>query len=485
MINKINDTYEDSILRNAELYKKFLYKHLKNNNALTNVHIDSLVNKCREELRTRSIWLDKYNAEMTKISKKKMNNPLKVCSKIHINYRKEVVDQVVDYILGTPISLSYENEAIEELLYDFINYNDINLLNTETLTDISASSVGYRLLYIDEYKEFACMNLPADSVITLDNKNGVAEYGFYFYTELDETGENEEQVCEFYDETHYYVYRGMNWTLTECKKHGFNKMPIIMAYNNRERKPDFYHIETLADSIDELVSTHQDEIQEFRNAYMVVQGAKLSQEVFNKIVETGAFEVPENATVKFLTKDMDSTAVHLQREVLVKNLYKISKTVDMEQFSDSSESGESRKWKLILLENRAKNKIHIMKSFLIQMFNVLASAPKMSRKGLIAEDIMIGFNRSLPIDERYIGEYLNLYSQFCSLETLLSRVPFVDNPKLEKEKRLEEVKAGLWDVKGVDDNMLNKPNSPDKSNTSKEVNNIKGVDTTIKETTKS
>lgn len=481
----LNDVYEDVINRNAELYKNFLYKHLKQGNALTNIHIDNLINKCKEELRIRSLWMEKYNADKTKISQKKMNNPLKVCSKIHINYRKEVVDQVVDYLLGTPVSFAYEDENIQDLLYDFINYNDLNLLNVETLTDISASSVGYRMLYIDENKRFSCMNLPSDSVITLDNKNGVAEYGFYFYTELDESGELEEEVCEFYDETHYYIFKGSDWRLIECKKHGFNKMPIVMAYNNRERKPDFYHIETLADSVDELVSTHQDEIQEFRNAYMVVQGAKLSQEVFNKIVETGAFEVPENANVKFLTKDMDSTAVHLQREVLVKNIYKISKTVDMEQFSDSSESGESRKWKLILLENRAKNKIHIMKSFLVQMFNVLASAPKVSRQGLVAEDIMIGFNRSLPIDERYIGEYLNLYSQFCSLETLLSRVPFVDNPQLEKQKRLEEVKAGLWDVKGVDDNMYNVSNSPDKSNTSKQVNDVKGVDTTIKETTKS
>lgn len=481
-----NSSTTSNINKNAELYKNFLYRHLKADKPLESSHIDNLINKCREELKTRANWTEKYNAEDTKISKKKMNNPLKVCSKIHINYRKEIVDQVVDYLLGAPLSFSYENKELQELINDFVNYNDLNLLNVETLTDISASSVAYRLLYIDENKEFACINLPNDSVITLDNRNGVAEYAFYFYSELDETGENEEQVCEFYDETHYYIFRGDSWTLTECNKHGFNKMPIIMAYNNRERKPDFYHIETLADSIDELVSTHQDEIQEFRNAYMVIRGAKLTQEVYNKIIETGAFEVPENANVEFLTKDMDSTAVHLQREVLVKNLYKISKTVDMEKFSDSSESGESRKWKLILLENRAKNKIHIMKSFLIQMFAVLASAPKINRKGLVAEDILIQFNRSLPIDERYIGEYLNLYSQFCSLETLLARVPFVDNPKLEKEKRLEEVKAGLWGdtTAGLDDNIYNVPNEADKTDTSKQINDVKGVDTTIKETTK-
>ena len=233
------------------------------------------------------------------------------------------------------------------------------------------------------------------------------------------------------------------------------------------------------DEYDEIVSTHQDEIMEFRNAYMVITGARLDEEAYNKIIQTGCFEVPENARVEFLTKEMDVEAVSTQRQVLLESIFELTDTIDMKKFSDSSESGESRKWKLIMLENRAKRKIHTMRTFLKQMFRVLETSKK--APSYEAHEIDFLFNRSLPIDERYIGECLNLYKGIVSLRTLLARSPYVENVDKELEQILKEREMGLWGEGDWGDNMYKVEEDP--TDTSKQVGDVKGVDTTIKDTT--
>ena len=432
------------INKEAELYKDFLYKMLKNGGSLEPAHIVDLKSKCEEELEYIKENLEKYNLREIPIQSRTSVNPLKKCTMLPFAYRTEIVNQVVNYLLGTPIDYSYGEDTINIAINEFARYNDLDLLNMETLKDCCASGCAYRLMYIDDEGLESCINLPSDSVITLNDKQGIAKYAFYFYTELDETGEEEVAVCEFYDESNMYKYIGDDYSeLAETEKHMFAFMPVINIYNNAEREPDFKLVEDLIDAVDEIMSNHQDEILEFRNAYMVFSGGRLDKDAYDKIIQTGAFEVPIGADVKFLTKNMDVNAVNTQREVLTNNIYKLSNSIDMEKFSDSSESGESRKWKLILLENRAKEKMALMKTFLKQMFKIYGTRSVIKGSDFMAHNINFQFNRSLPTDERYLGESLNLYKDYVSTRTLLSRVPFIDDVDAEIKRLQEEADMEL------------------------------------------
>lgn len=447
------------IIKKAELYKDFLYRKLKEGNSIEPEQIAELYSNCKEELEHIRENLEKYNLREIPIQNRVNPNPLKKCTMLPFAYRTEIVNQVVNYLLGTAVGYSYDDEAINEAINDFARYNDLDQLNMETLRDCCAGGCAYRLLYIDDEGIESCLNLAPDTVITLDDKQGVAKYAFYFYTELDETGEEEVQVCEFYDETNVYKYTGENYDVLEStERHMFSFMPITNIYNNAEREPDFKLVEDLIDAVDEIMSNHQDEILEFRNAYMVFSGGRLDKEAYDKIIQTGAFEVPLGADVKFLTKNMDVNAVDTQRQVITNNIYKLSNSIDMEKFTDSSESGESRKWKLILLENRAKEKMAIMKTFLKQMFRIYATASAVKGKEFIAHNINFQFNRSLPIDERYLGESLNLYKDYISTRTLLSRVPFVDDVDAELERLQEESNQELR--KGYANNTITADGHP-------------------------
>lgn len=471
------------IIREAELYKNFLYRRLKSGKKIDGLMIKNLKNLCDEELSHRRKMIDEYQGNDAKIYHKKGANALKVCTKLSFNYKKVIVNQVSDYIAGTPIMYQHETDEVEGFLDNFARYNDLEALNRESLEDLGACGACYRLMYIEEGTgEECCINLPADCVITLDNKNEIGEYGFYFYTELDESGKTEIPVCEFYDNKYVYTYKGLQYDYEGKQRHLYNKMPIINAYNTKERKPDFFDAMRIMDEYDEIVSTHQDEIMEFRNAYMIITGARLDEEAYSKIIQTGCFEVPENAKVEFLTKEMDVEAVATQRQVLLESIFELTDTIDMKKFSDSSESGESRKWKLIMLENRAKRKIHIMRTFLKQMFRVLETSKK--APSFEAHEIDFLFNRSLPIDERYIGECLNLYKGIVSLRTLLTRSPYIENVDKEMEQILKEREMGLWGEADFGDDMYKVGQEGDPTSTSTQVGDVKGVDTTVKDTTK-
>lgn len=466
------------IRREAELYKDFLYRRLKSGNSIDGLMIKNLKNLCDEELRTRRDMLNQYRGNEAKIFRKKGANALKVCTKLNFNYKKVIVNQVSDYVCGVPILYQHRKQNVEKFIDEFARYNDLEALNRESLEDLGSTGVCYRLMYIEQGTgEECCINLEPDSVITLDNKNEIGEFAFHFYTELDDSGKTEVPVCDFYDDKYIYTYKGIQFDYVEKKRHLYSAMPIINAYNNKERKPDFYDVIRIVDEYDELVSTHQDEIMEFRNAYMIITGARLDEDAYNKIIQTGCFEVPENAKVEFLTKEMDVEAVSTQRQVLLESIFELSDTIDMKKFSDSSESGESRKWKLIMLENRAKRKIHTIRVFLKQMFRILETSKKAPSYDAHTIDFL--FNRSIPIDERYLGECLNLYKGIVSLRTLLSRSPYVEDVDKEMEQILKEREMGLWGEQDWGDNMYKE--GVDTTSTSKQVNNVKGVDTTVKD----
>ena len=87
--------------------------------------------------------------------------------------------------------------------------------------------------------------------------------------------------------------------------------------------------------------------------------------------------------------------------------------------------------------------MNIMRTFLKQMFRVYATSSAVRGNDFIPHNIHFQFNRSLPTDEKYIGEALNLYKDYVSTRTLLERVPFIEDVDREMERLEEEADMNL------------------------------------------
>ena len=71
-----------------------------------------------------------------------------------------------------------------------------------------------------------------------------------------------------------------------------------------------------------------------------------------------------------------------------------------------------------------------------------------------------------------------------SLRTLLTRSPYIENVDKEMEQILKEREMGLWGEADFGDDMYKVGQEGDPTSTSTKVGDVKGVDTTVKDTTK-
>ncbi|MCS7228043.1 MAG: phage portal protein, partial [Endomicrobia bacterium] len=231
------------------------------------------------------------------------------------------------------------------------------------------------------------------------------------------------------------------------QEHLFDKVPIIEFPNNNERLNDFYKVENLIDAYDRVISDVQNEIEEFRQAYLKFTGAEIDAETISKARQTGAFSLPDGADAEYLVKNINSEFIEKHKKELRDNIFRFSKTIDTnsETFTGSVASGEARKWIMTALEFKASIKEMKFRKSLYEMFSVLSTAWKKKGINITANDIQITFDRNFPQELKLEAEILEKLMGRISTRTALELFSPVRDVDAEI-KRIQEEKEGLIDL---------------------------------------
>ena len=329
--------------------------------------------------------------------------------------------------------------------------------------------VAYRVCYISDGEE-AVMNIKPWEVIPFE-ENGSMKYAIRYYNTYDANG-NEITKVDFYDNKYVseYVYkRNANRNESPLKlvnryEHLFNYCPVISVPNNEDHIGDFEKTMTLVEAYNRLVSDTQNEIEEFRQAYMIFDNdAEIDKETIIQARQTGAFTLPEGSKAYFLTKDINPDFIQLQKEMLEENIYKFSQSVNMtdESFSGGTQTGESRKWKILDLENKAIVKERKFEKALREQFKVLCSSWNVRGKDLKYWDVHFQFSRAIPKDLSYLADVVTKLKGIVSDRTLISLMPFVDDVDFEFEQREEELTSTYGQLYNeLPDTASQLPNTP-------------------------
>lgn len=408
---------------------------------------------------------NKYKQEKLEIQSRVFDDPNKINNKIANDYRSTIVDQVVGYMFGTPIGygineMNYneqEYQAILKKINRFLMLSDIQDLDSETGKICAICGKAYRLCFINEDGEESVVELMPWEVIALKNENRI-KYALRYYEYYDAQGKESTKI-DFYDDIYIYTFTKQDEGFImseEPREHLFKFCPVVEFENNKEVMGDFDRVETLIDAYDRLVSDNQNELEEFRQAYMVFDGgAELEKEDIIRARQTGAFTVPDGCKPYFLTKSINSSFNDGQRQVLEENIYKFSKSVNMsdEKFSGSTQSGESRKWKLIDLENKAITKERKFSKSLKDMFRILCSAWNVKGIELDYLDVYFSFTRTLPIDLSYYGEVATQFKGIVADKTLLEMLPMIDDVEYELELQAKEAQQKVEEQMAIMETM--------------------------------
>ena len=413
-MRKLEDLYPDYTAEIEELDK----------NGISEALLQRIIHKHRRNSKYNKKLDDRYKvvAEGLPIFNRKSrfeDNPIN--NKVNNDFFSEIIDFKTGYFAGKPISYYYsktdESEedtgskaAVEEAaktLSDFIVRNNMYDKDLEMTKQAAINGYCGRLFYHDLEGFERVMILPSYQTIILSRTSICEpEYAVRYFLTTD-INDNKIWKAEFYDSQHIYYYEGNLSSLTLVKQDDnlYDYCPLQGIPNNNEMIGDAEKVLQAIDDYDKVVSDNSNDIEAFANAYMVYENILAEDKEIEKSQRSGAIKFrtgPNGGKVYFLTKDINDTFTENHLNRLERNIYKNSKTPNLNDEAFGNASGISLKFKLLGLETKCGMFQAKVDCAGVYMFKLLASAWRKKTVNIDPLQCYMDYARNFPLD--IVGE---------------------------------------------------------------------------------
>ncbi|MFL0194829.1 phage portal protein [Clostridium sp. WILCCON 0269] len=423
---------------------------------------ENLILQCLNELNSnalkKKIYKDYYKGRHSILNNYTMQDS-RSNMKLVFNFPRKFVDNEVGYLLGKPVN--YVSKSDDE---DIINAIDLNTshwdkehnINLRKQSEIFGES--YELNYVNEEGEFSAAIFNPLSCYVLEDETDERNVllAVHKYTKQFDTNEyldvyTDNQILHYKigeASTYGFVYSEGGLQLLGNHNHIFGKVPVTVCPANSERKSGFQDVISLFDAYNAINSDLCNEIADHRNAYLVIENAKLEEEDLGKMKQMGIIQVPSGGKVSWLTKDINDSFVKNELDNIERKIYDLMDEVNFSENWAANTSSLALRNKLLNLENRVSMREAIMEKVIKQRLkNLFIFLSKKEGKQYDYRDVAVKFTRNLPTDLTGLADVITKLENVCSQETLLTLLPFVENPRLEVTKyRTEQKTLDLWNT---------------------------------------
>lgn len=369
-------------------------------------------------------------------------------NKINNDFFSEIVDFKTGYFAGTPITYSYSKseeaervtggeEAVEtaaKAVTDFTTLNNMYGVDMETTKFASIYGYAGRLFYVDTEGRLRVMPVHGyETIILSETDISEPEYAVRYY-EVWDINKVKSWVVEFYDNKYVYTYKGnlSQLKFVEEKEHLFDYCPLQGIANNKELMGDAEKVLALIDDYDKVLSDNSNEVESFVHAYMVFKNLNIDDDTIRDAQKNGAIKIKSTGTtegdVSFLTKDINDTFTEHHLERLQDNIYRFSKTPNLNDENFGNVSGISLKFKLHGLETKCGMFEAKMMDAAQYMWRLLSSA--WYKKGIKVDPLQITmeFSRNFPLDTLSEAQTVQaLIAAGLPKEVAYSQLSFIDD----------------------------------------------------------
>lgn len=428
--------------------------------------IKYIIDKHQSDYRPRLEKLKRYYNGKHDAILNKRTDKFKPNNKVVNPFPALIVNTIQGYLLGQPVKyINNKNDILDKVL-DIYYCNDEEDLNSEILKTMSVCGEAFEYIYINEFKEIEFVQLPVEETILIyDNSLKPKPLICIRYYATEDVNKKKTYYAEVYTDNNIEYYKGntiANLELQEEYNHLFGQVPVVHYRNNEEMTGDFEKILSLIDDFDKVMSSDSDEIEYFRNAYLVLKGmGKIDDKTLNKFRQAGAFVVPStqstDAGVDFITKDLNTESVHAHLDKLIDNIHKFSQVPNfVDPKANTNDSGVAIKQRTWGFEQLIGAKQRKLEQGLFNRLRLVLRALSI-QKNMIADvnDFSLRFTRNLPTNIKEDVEILNLLgitSNNLSEEAItdvLSKVTVIE----EANKAAKEIKKNVNEYQSNNSNQ--------------------------------
>lgn len=389
------------------------------------------------------------------------------------NFAGYISTFIQGYMSGVPIKTEYPvdegeaedvpddaepEETINDVLQELNRKNEADEHNSEMVLDQSRYGRAYELVYrrqddvirfvrLDPQKTFVVYSddverEPVGAIRYKEKYNDATMLKIWVYTK------DKIRVFE------YDLKKNADLVLLDEKENFFRDVPIVEYENNSSRRSDFEAVLNLIDLYDSAQSDTANYTQDLNDAMLKIEGyVNLSGEQAkemkkNNIVIAKPAVAPDGSVqpvhVDYIYKKYDVAGAEAYKSRIANDIFLISCVPNMldEKFG-GNQSGEALKMKLFGLSQKRATKERKFKRGLRKRYQLIKAQMNRASEGdFDVEKIIITFTENLP---RAVSQELEWFTKAggkLSLQTLLTLLPFVENPqeemdKMESEKQID------------------------------------------------
>lgn len=401
-------------------------------------------------------------------------------NKLVCNHAKDISDTASSYFIGNPVS--YKSKENLEALTDAIEAAGADEVDGDNGLDLSIYGRAYEYVYTKRNEtNLTIRNLPPESTFVVydDSIEQNELFAVYYYAKIDSTDrENTVYVATVLTRNYKYVLNiqdidGPQALLEEPEPHFKGEVPVIEYLNNKLAIGDFELQIPLIDAYNALMSDRITDKEQFIDSILAIYGTLLSDEdaeeegdgkgserAMKKLRKSKLLEMPgEGAKAEYLTRTFDESGVEILKKAVEQDIHKFSHIPCMTDESfGGNVSGVAMEFKLLGMENITKIKTRYYKKGLRKRLRIFANFLN-TRSGVSIDvsGITPIFTRAMPKNLLEISQIIaNLWGK-VSKKTLLSQIPFVEDPDVELKAVEKEEEENL---KKQQELFNNHPNTP-------------------------
>lgn len=434
---------------------------------LKSSEVKKLIDRHESELVENIQKLINYYMGQQSINSEESSKPQTVC-----NHAKDISDTASGYFLGSPISWKQIGEPTEEKsegkeependrlgkakpeaktdfdkLMDAFDHAQTADTDQENALYLSICGRAYEYVYAEE-DEPELMTLPLDPLhtfIVCDESIEHKElFAVYYYYKKNDVSDKEDTKLYIKVMTDSEI---LDWVLTsnedkepERTSHNMGHIPVILYRNNKFCIGDFEQQIGLIDAYNTLTSDRVEDKEQFIDAILVIYGSLLgensesSDKAMDEVKKKKLLELDDDARAEYLTRTLDEGGMEVLRTALKEDIYTFSHVPNLtdKNFAGNS-SGVAMEYKLLGLEMLTKIKERWYRKSLRKRLKIFLHFYGIKEMKLAEENLEAKFSRGLPKNLAEIASIVNGLTGKVSQATLLSQIPFVEDPMAEIE----------------------------------------------------